>query len=141
MNYTYVASGIAILSETINVDQLNCVNLFTQSNLSVTSSFANTFVTNYANLFTQSNLAITGSFINALHVAYNTPLGIAYLADAAFYSFKNFQQLFYYYPFGGMTLWNTGVDVDKIRYFANVYRRYGPIISPTVDNNQPYTII
>ena len=62
------------------------------------------------------------------------------LVGAALYFFRSFQANFNYFAFGKIVLWNTGVDIDQIRYFGNVYTRFGPIISPLVNNNQPFTI-
>jgi hypothetical protein len=162
-NYTYTGSG-TIISSSSAVTRHTAVYIYIASGVlvpggSAITSHRGNFIYNPSGLAIFSGAAIIQIIVqNYIYLASGTAIfsgsasfefnytytaipASTQLRGSALYSFVNFQANFSYYPYGIMHLWNTGVNIDQIRYFSLVYRRYGIIISPLVDNNQPYTTV
>jgi hypothetical protein len=146
MNYIYIASGILKFDTGANwqFNGIETIRAYTVSSDSTKFSgeaITIKFTASYIYLGTgTAHVSGTASNIDIGYIYIVIPAAGTRLGGAAIYSFKNFQANFNYFAFGKIVLWNTGVDVEQIRYFGNVYTRFGPIISPLVNNNQPFTI-
>lgn len=168
MNYTYIASGTLNFNTGANYQFFNGSNIeitYITSGSVIASGVALTlkYSVNYIYANTGGQRVLSGAAIiqiatqdyiynptgkaifsgavsvDQLSYVYTAIPTSTMLRGAAIYSFKSFQAFFNYYPFGKIILWNTGVNIDQIRYFGTVYKRYGSIVSPLLDNNQPYT--